>query len=54
MGPTHVISFFSSIRAKSPKDVNVKAENAPSSAEKKTGEEAPKSFLRECRAYSDK
>jgi hypothetical protein len=34
MGPSHVISFFSSIRAKSPKDVNVKAENAPSSAEK--------------------
>jgi hypothetical protein len=34
MGPSYVISFFSSIRAKSPKDVNVKAENAPSSAEK--------------------
>ena len=40
MGPSHVISFFSSISEKSPKDVNVKAENAPSSAkekEKKTG-----------------
>ena len=37
MGPSHVISFFSSIRAKSPKDVNVKAENAPSSAGKKQG-----------------
>jgi hypothetical protein len=37
MGPSHVISFLSSIRAKSPKDVNVKAENAPSSAEKKQG-----------------
>jgi hypothetical protein len=43
MGPQHVIflfSYFSSIRAISPKDVNVKAENAPSSAkkkEKKTG-----------------
>ena len=36
MGPSHVISFyFSSIRAKSPRDVNVKTENAPSSAEKK-------------------
>jgi hypothetical protein len=35
MGPSYVISFFSSIRAKSPKDVNVKAENAPSSAESK-------------------
>jgi predicted transcriptional regulator len=33
-------SYFNSIRAISPKDVNVKAENAPSSAkekEKKTG-----------------
>jgi hypothetical protein len=43
MGPQHVISlfsYFSSIKAISPKDVNVKAENAPSSAkkkEKKTG-----------------
>jgi hypothetical protein len=37
MGPSHVISFFSSIRAKSPKDVNVKTENAPSSAGKKQG-----------------
>jgi hypothetical protein len=37
MGPSHVISFFSSISEKSPKDVNVKAENAPSSAEKKQG-----------------
>ena len=37
MGPSHVISFFSSIKAKSPKDVNVKAENAPSSAGKKQG-----------------
>ena len=36
-GPQHVISlfYFSSIRAKSPKDVNVKAEKAPSSAKKK-------------------
>jgi hypothetical protein len=43
MGPQHVIfhfSYFNPIRAISPKDVNVKAENAPSSAkekEKKTG-----------------
>ena len=37
MGPSHVISFLSSIRAKSPKDVNVKAENTPSSAGKKQG-----------------
>jgi hypothetical protein len=38
MGPYHVIPlfpYFSSIRAISPKDVNVKAENAPSSANKK-------------------
>jgi hypothetical protein len=31
-------SYFSSIRAKSPKGVNVKAENAPSSAKKKEKE----------------
>jgi hypothetical protein len=42
MGPQHVIFFLylNSIRAISPKDVNVKTENAPSSAkerEKKTG-----------------
>jgi hypothetical protein len=43
MGPQHVIfsfPYFNSIRAISPKNVNVKAENAPSSAkekEKKTG-----------------
>jgi hypothetical protein len=43
MGPQHVIfsfSYFNSMRVISPKDVNVKAENAPSSAkekEKKTG-----------------
>jgi hypothetical protein len=38
MGPQHVIfsfSYFNSIRALSPKDVNVKAENAPSSAKEK-------------------
>jgi hypothetical protein len=35
MGPSHVIFFSSSIRAKSPRDVNVKTENAPSSVEKK-------------------
>jgi hypothetical protein len=33
MGPSHVIFLFSFIRAKSPKDVHVKAESAPSSAE---------------------
>jgi hypothetical protein len=68
MGPSHVIFFFSSIRAKSPKDVNVKTENAPSSAEKKQGRSSKavpkgmrsttkllkKSFQRECRAYSEK
>jgi hypothetical protein len=42
MGPQHVIFFpyFNSIRVISPKDINVKADNAPSSAkekEKKTG-----------------
>jgi hypothetical protein len=41
MGPQHVIFlFFNSIRAISPKNVNVKAQNTPSSAkekEKKTG-----------------
>ena len=40
MGPQHVIFLFLISRAISPKDVNVKAENAPSSAkekEKKTG-----------------
>jgi hypothetical protein len=38
MGPQHVIFLFlisNSIRAISPKNVNVKAENAPSSAKKK-------------------
>jgi hypothetical protein len=38
MGPQHVIflfSYFNSIRAISPKDVNVKAENGPSSAREK-------------------
>jgi len=56
MGPSRVISFFSLIRVKSPKNVNVTAENAPSSAEteKEKREEAPKTFLRECRAYSEK
>jgi hypothetical protein len=41
MGPSHVISFlfFSFIRVKSPKDVNVKTENAPSSAEKREKKE---------------
>ena len=40
----------------SPKNVNVKAENAPSSAKRKKRKqgEAQKSFLRECRAYSEK
>jgi hypothetical protein len=41
----------------SPKDVNVKADNAPSSAKRKKKRkqgEAQKSFLRECRAYSEK
>jgi hypothetical protein len=50
-------SYFNSIRAISPKDVNVKAENAPSSAKekkKRKQEEAQKLFLRECRAYSEK
>jgi hypothetical protein len=40
MGPYHVISLFLILRAIPPKNVNVKAENAPSSAkgkEKKTG-----------------
>jgi hypothetical protein len=59
MGPQHVIFLFlisNSIRAISPKNVNVKAENAPSSAKKKKRKqgEAQKSFLRECRAYSEK
>ena len=59
MGPQHVILLFlisNSIRAISPKNVNVKAENAPSSAKKKKRKqgEAQKSFLRECRAYSEK
>jgi hypothetical protein len=36
MGPQHVIFlFFNSIRAISPKNVNVKAQNAPSSAKEK-------------------
>jgi hypothetical protein len=44
MGPSHVISFyFSSIRAKSPRDVNVKTENAPSSAEKEKKEKQGRS-----------
>jgi hypothetical protein len=45
MGPSHVISFlfFSFIRVKSPKDVNVKTENAPSSAEKKKKEKQERS-----------
>jgi hypothetical protein len=76
-------SYFSSTRAISPKNVNVKAEHAPSSAKRKekTGRSskdvpkgmqsttklqkavpkgaqckfsAQKSFLRECRAYSEK
>jgi hypothetical protein len=39
----------------SPKNVNVKADNAPSSAMGKEKEgEAQKSFPRECRAYSEK
>jgi hypothetical protein len=40
----------------SPKNVNVKVENAPSSAKRKKRKqrEAQKSFLRECRAYSEK
>jgi hypothetical protein len=44
------------MRAISPKNVNVKAEDAPSSAKKKKRKqrEAQKSFLRECRAYSKK
>ena len=42
MGPSRVIFFFSSIRAKSPKDVNVKAENAPSSAKEKRKENREK------------
>jgi hypothetical protein len=48
--------YFNSIRVISPKNVNVKAENAPSSAKRKKREqgEAQKSFLRECRAYSEK
>jgi hypothetical protein len=47
MGPQHVIflfSYFYFIRAISPKDVNVKAGNAPSSAkEKKENREKLKS-----------
>jgi hypothetical protein len=35
MGPQHVIFLFLISRAISPKDVNVKAENAPSSAKEK-------------------
>jgi hypothetical protein len=48
--------YLNSIREISPKDVNVKAENAPSSAKEKKRKqgEAQKSFLRECRAYSEK
>jgi hypothetical protein len=48
--------YFNSIRAISPKNVNVKAENAPSNAKRKKRKqgEAQKSFLRECRAYSEK
>jgi hypothetical protein len=47
-------SYFTSIRAISPKNVNVKAENAPSSAKERKQGEAQKSFLRECRAYNEK
>jgi len=56
MGPQHVIFLFLIIRAISPKNVNVKAENAPSSAKRKKRKqgEAQKSFLREFRAYSEK
>jgi hypothetical protein len=53
----YFFSYFNSIRAISPKDVNVKAENAPSCAkekEKRKQGEAQKSFLRECRACSEK
>jgi hypothetical protein len=44
-GPQHVIfpfSYFNSIRAISPKDVNVKDENAPSSAKEKRKENREK------------
>jgi hypothetical protein len=54
MGPSHVIFYFSFIRAKSPKDVHVKAESAPSGAETEKEKEAPKTSLRGCRAYSEK
>jgi hypothetical protein len=50
-------SYFNSITTISPKDVNVKAENAASSAKEKRKRkqgEAQKSFLRECRACSEK
>jgi hypothetical protein len=52
MGPQFVIFLFlfSSMRAISPKYVNVKSEHAPSSAEKKKQGEAQKSSLRGCRA----
>ena len=50
------LPYFNSIRAISPKNVNVKDENAPSSAKRKKRKQgkAQKSFLRECRAYSEK
>jgi hypothetical protein len=44
-------SYFSSTRAISPKNVNVKAEHAPSSAKRKEKQgEARKTSLRGCRA----
>jgi hypothetical protein len=59
MGPQHVIFIFliSILEERyPPKNVNIKAENAPSSAKRKKRKqgEAQKSFLRECRAYSEK
>jgi hypothetical protein len=54
MGPSYVISFFSSIRAKSPKECKCKSWERTIECRKVKGEEAPKSFLRECRAYSEK
>jgi hypothetical protein len=43
-------SYFNSMRVISPKNVNVKAKGK----KKRKQGEAQKSFLRECRAYSEK
>jgi hypothetical protein len=48
MGPQHVIFLFLISRAISPKDVNIKAENAPSSAKEKRKENRKKLLREAC------